>query len=211
MFFKFCEDRVNTVNSAAATALAPILIKFSHDQQQMRAVIKVIKNNFRNGEAATYKRRQLFVIMCEHVMNQAPEIFQEYFIHDFLSLVTDRVANVRICVARTLKNHFLQINGAFVSDNLVYQAIRVLRHDKDTDVINLVTEIQAFQDYDDTSSQASSASANTEMSVEQFGEILSKSRRSSHSTDGETQQMEEEIIKASGIAIIRAAEKKLAE
>jgi len=31
MFFKFCEDRVNTVNSAAATALAPILIKFQND------------------------------------------------------------------------------------------------------------------------------------------------------------------------------------
>jgi hypothetical protein len=28
MFFKFCDDRVNTVNSAAATALAPILLKF---------------------------------------------------------------------------------------------------------------------------------------------------------------------------------------
>lgn len=114
-------------------------------------------------------------------------------------------------MARTLRNHFMTINGAFVSDTLVNHAIRVLRHDKDTDVINLVTEIQAFQDFDDSSSQASSASANTEMSVEQFGEILSKSRRSSHSTDGETSQMEEEIIKASGIAIIRAAEKKLAE
>jgi len=41
--------------------------------------------------------------------------------------------------------------------------------------------------------------------------MLSKSRRSSYSTDGETSQMEEEIIKASGIEIIRAAEKKLAE
>lgn len=31
MFFKFCEDRVATVSSAAATALAPILIKFADD------------------------------------------------------------------------------------------------------------------------------------------------------------------------------------
>jgi len=28
MFFKFCEDRVNTVSAAAATALAPLLLKF---------------------------------------------------------------------------------------------------------------------------------------------------------------------------------------
>ena len=31
MFFKFCEDRVATVSSAAATALAPILNKFAQD------------------------------------------------------------------------------------------------------------------------------------------------------------------------------------
>ena len=32
MFFKFCEDRVATVSSAAATALAPILNKFAEDR-----------------------------------------------------------------------------------------------------------------------------------------------------------------------------------
>ena len=31
MFFKFCEDRVARVNESAATALAPILIKFADD------------------------------------------------------------------------------------------------------------------------------------------------------------------------------------
>ena len=72
---------------------------------------------------------------------------------------------------------------------LVNHAIRVLRHDKDTDVMNLVTEIQAFQDFDDSSSQTSGTSVTTEMSVEQFGEMLSKSRRSSYSTDDETSQM----------------------
>lgn len=208
MFFKFCEDRVNTVNSAAATALAPILVKFKNDSQQMRAIIKIVKNNFRYGDVATFKRRQLFVIMCEHIMNQAPEIFQEYFINDFLSLVQDRVVNVRISVARTLRNHFKTIIGAFVSDTLVNHAIRVLRHDKDSEVVSFVTEIQSLQDFDDASSQASNASANTEMSTEVWMEALSKSHRNSSSTDGETTQMEEEIIKSSGIDLIRAAEKK---
>ena len=174
----------------------------------MRAIIKIVKNNFRYGDVATFKRRQLFVIMCEHIMNQAPEIFQEYFINDFLSLVQDRVVNVRIGVARTLRNHFKTIVGAFVSDTLVNHAIRVLKHDKDTEVVSFVTEIQSLQDFDDASSQASNASANTEMSTEVFMETLSKSHRNSSSTDGETTQMEEEIIKSSGIDLIRAAEKK---
>ena len=118
----------------------------------MRAIIKIVKNNFRYGDVATFKRRQLFVIMCEHIMNQAPEIFQEYFINDFLSLVQDRVVNVRIGVARTLRNHFKTIVGAFVSDTLVNHAIRVLKHDKDTEVVSFVTEIQSLQDFDDASS-----------------------------------------------------------
>jgi hypothetical protein len=41
----------------------------------MRAIIKIVKNNFRNGELATFKRRQLFVLMCEQVMNLTPDIF----------------------------------------------------------------------------------------------------------------------------------------
>ena len=39
MFFKFCDDRVVRVSSAAATALAPILIKFVNDPKQQKIVI----------------------------------------------------------------------------------------------------------------------------------------------------------------------------
>ena len=69
MFFKFCEDRVATVSGAAATALAPILNKFTGDTDQQKAIIKIVKNNFRYGEKASFKRRQLFITMCEEVMN----------------------------------------------------------------------------------------------------------------------------------------------
>ena len=34
MFFKFCEDKVHRVCEPAATALAPILIKFSEERDQ---------------------------------------------------------------------------------------------------------------------------------------------------------------------------------
>lgn len=144
-------------------------------------------------------------------MNQAPEIFHEHFIHDFLSLVSDKVPNVRISVARTLRNHFKTLNGAFVNDPLVTSALRMLKHDKEAEVRDLVQEIQSLHDFDDTSSNLSGASGNTAEFTEAFNESLAKSQRSSVSTDGETNQMEEEIIKASGINILRAAEKKAAE
>ena len=102
MFFKFCDDRVVRVSTAAATALAPILIKFVKDPQQQKSVIHIVKNNFFRGPKATFKRRQLFVIMCAEVMNLSKEIFEEHFKHDMLSLASDRVPNVRIFVSRAL-------------------------------------------------------------------------------------------------------------
>lgn len=69
MFFKFCEDKVCRVAEPAATALAAILNKFADEREQQKAIIRIVKNNFRSGEKASYKRRQLFIIMCEEVMN----------------------------------------------------------------------------------------------------------------------------------------------
>ena len=57
--------------------------------------------------------------MSEEVMNQAKDLFDQYFKHDMLSLAADRVINVRIAVARALKNHFRTINCTFMHDPLV--------------------------------------------------------------------------------------------
>jgi hypothetical protein len=73
-----------------------------------------------------YKRRQLFVIMANEVMNLSKELFDEYFKNDFLSLVGDRVINVRIVLSRSLAEHFRQI-GNFTFDPLVNHAVRLLK------------------------------------------------------------------------------------
>lgn len=82
--------------------------------------------------------------MCEEVMNQAKELFDEYFKHDFLSLAADRVVNVRLSLARALKNHFRTINCTFMHDKLVNQAVRVLLNDRSEDVVYLVQDIVQF-------------------------------------------------------------------
>ena len=74
-------------------------------------------------------------------MNQAKDLFDQYFKHDMLSLAADRVVNVRIAVARALKNHFRTINCTFMHDPLVNQAVKVLLTDKSQDVLDLVQDI----------------------------------------------------------------------
>jgi len=61
-------------------------------------------------------------------MMQKKEIFEKYFKHDFLLLTNDRVINVRICMAKTLRHHFLkEISGEFVFDADCNNAVRVLK------------------------------------------------------------------------------------
>ena len=179
MFFKFCEDRVATVSQAASSALAPILIKFSEDGDQQKAIIKIVKNNFRFGEKAVYKRRQLYITMCEEVMTSARELFDEYFKHDMLSLAGDKVINVRLALARALKNHFRNINATFMHDPLVNQTVKVLLHDPSQDVIDLVQDIVQFQDDDSSSSRNSSQSFDRDSTLETFMDTINRSRRSS--------------------------------
>ena len=82
--------------------------------------------------------------MCEEVMNQAKDLFDEYFKHDMLSLAADRVINVRLSLARALKNHFRTINCTFMHDPLVNQAVKVLLNDRSADVVDLVQDIVQF-------------------------------------------------------------------
>jgi hypothetical protein len=64
--------------------------------------------------------------MANEVMNLSKELFDEYFKNDFLSLIGDRVINVRIVLSRCLASHFRQI-GSFTFDPLVNHTIRLLK------------------------------------------------------------------------------------
>lgn len=75
------------------------------------------------------------------------ELFEKYFKYELLSMVGDRVPNVRMCLSRALGAHFhisIQNQGAFVFDEDVNEAVRILKKDKSTDVREPVANIQTF-------------------------------------------------------------------
>jgi hypothetical protein len=114
MFFRFCHDHVADVSREASESLASIIEKFADDPQKQAAIIKVVKKNFR--DITTYKKRQLYAIMCKNVMMNK-EIFDKYFKKDFISLIKDKVAVVRVQLAETINHHFLiELNGTYVDD-----------------------------------------------------------------------------------------------
>ena len=132
MFFKFCSDNVVRVAYSCCPALASIIAKFNDDDIKQSTIVRVIKTKYL--KAKTYKKRQLFAMMMINIM-QKKEIFEKHFKLDFLNMVNDRVPNVRICVAKTLRHHFVkEISGEFVYDTEVMGAVRVLKLDTCEDV-----------------------------------------------------------------------------
>jgi hypothetical protein len=68
--------------------------------------------------------------MCAGNMMMNKDLFEKYFKIDFLSLVNDRVPNVRILMAKVLRYHLLkEINGCFIYDSEVNEAVAVLKLD----------------------------------------------------------------------------------
>lgn len=84
---------MSQVGQAACPALADILEKFNDDEIKQAGIVRVVRNRY--FKAKTFKKRQLYVLMCKNMMNKK-DLFEKYFKLDFLSLVSDRVPNVRI-------------------------------------------------------------------------------------------------------------------
>jgi len=142
MFFKFCNETVVQVSAGASTSLVYILEKFVDNPQKLESIVHVVKKTF--FEATTFKKRQIFIMMCGEAMNKK-ELFEKYFKHEMLSMVGDRVPNVRMCLSRVLRQHFLgHINGAFVFDQDVNDAVRLLKRDRSMDVKEHLADIQTF-------------------------------------------------------------------
>ena len=142
--------------------------------------------------------------MCESVMNHSKELFEEHFKSDMLSLVADKVPNVRLVLAQAMQSHFKKINSPFMYDLLTNKAVRVLQQDKVEDVRMLVAEIQIYTgaDFENSSESSKDSAAKEEVTVESFLQSLNgSSRTSSVSTDGETCQMEQDIMDKSGVLL----------
>lgn len=95
-----------------------------------------------------------FILICAHLYTQIPiEIFREKFLPKLVSLATDRVANVRISLAKLLRQYieigsfffsliytfisndfFFFQTGEFKNDEKVKNALEKLKNDKDRDV-----------------------------------------------------------------------------
>lgn len=74
--------------------------------------------------------------MCHGRLMQQKSLFEKHFKRDLLTLVADKVPNVRILLAQALRHHFVkEIQGCFVDDADFNEAVRVLKLDQCSEVL----------------------------------------------------------------------------
>ena len=171
MFFKFCSDLVVRVGLVASPALADILERFVEDEHKLNGIVRVVRKRY--FQSKTYKKRQLYVYMCKGKLMQNKEVFEKYFKHDFMTLVSDKVPNVRIAMAKVLRHHFMkEISGAFLDDQDINDTIRVLKQDPCDDVREILREVET-----QTSDEG------REVTLESFAQVLNETRMTSRSSE----------------------------
>jgi hypothetical protein len=181
MFFKFCSDNVAQVGIASCSAMAEIIEKFNDDEVKQAGIVRVVRSRY--FKSKTFKKRQLYIQMCQGPLMNKKELFEKYFKLDFLSLVNDRVSNVRIGIAKALRHHFLkEISGAMVFDPEVNDAVRILKQDSSEDVRFYVNDIETYKD-----------SEHKQVTMESFLQTLADIRLStSNRSDTDSMNSEDE-------------------
>ena len=120
--------------------------------------------------------------MCGGKMMQQKELFEKYFKLDFLLMANDRVSNVRICMAKVLRHHFLkEISGAFVFDQDMNDAVNILKLDKCEDVRTQVADIETYP-VNDT----------RQVTMESYLKNLEEQRASTNWSDSDSSYSEDE-------------------
>merc|ERR1719373_213455 len=133
--FQLCDDKMNDVRYEAIKSV-PSLVKFMKENgndQQYQDTLKKTRGLAKNR---TYARRQLYVELCRHALTVLDnETFEKELLPSLLQFTKDPVANVRLPLARIIKDEFAT-HEYFGQHALIRQAISQLRDDpEDVEVV----------------------------------------------------------------------------
>ena len=101
MYFSFCKDNCAVVRKYASKNFWKLLDNVQNDQQGKQIALL---NMMSFGKYKRYVLRQSYVLMLEGVLLNIPSCVDQEMISILKELAVDKVVNIRIAVARLLKN-----------------------------------------------------------------------------------------------------------
>lgn len=112
------------VRNPASKTFYQFVQSFKDDNPELvESTMNEIKTRF--YESDLFFKRQAFVNMCSGVMNHEKDIFEQHMKSAFCKLKMDKVANVRIVLAKVIKEH-LSTSGGFYFDSKINKTIAKL-------------------------------------------------------------------------------------
>ncbi|RKP34517.1 armadillo-type protein [Dimargaris cristalligena] len=98
----WARDQVAAVRAAAASAF-PVIFDMTKEDPGLQ--VQFFESIIQFRAATTFRARLFFIQICEALLTQQVDAtdFEQFFLPSLLALANDKVSNVRIAVARTLK------------------------------------------------------------------------------------------------------------
>ncbi|CAN0275795.1 unnamed protein product [Lampetra fluviatilis] len=158
--FQLCSDKVAEVRWISYKLVSEIVRKLSSSRDLLQLFLEQIISKFLAG--SKWNSRQTFAYICQAIAEEdclAWEDFGLLLLPRLLELVPDPVPNVRILLAKTLRQAVLEKDvPAGAALQAAEQAVLLLQSDADPDVRYFATNSVAphAKHYDDTRSSSSS-------------------------------------------------------
>ncbi|XP_075908228.1 serine/threonine-protein phosphatase 4 regulatory subunit 1 isoform X3 [Petromyzon marinus] len=157
--FQLCSDKVAEVRWISYKLVSEIVRKLSSSRDLLQLFLEQIISKFLAG--SKWNSRQTFAYICQAIAEEdclAWEDFGLLLLPRLLELVPDPVPNVRILLAKTLRQAVLEKDvPAGAALQAAEQAVLMLQSDADPDVRYFATNSVAHaKHYDDTRSSSSS-------------------------------------------------------
>eukprot|EP00760_Papus_ankaliazontas_P009641 PhM_4_TR14113/c0_g1_i1/m.42997/K15424/PPP4R1; serine/threonine-protein phosphatase 4 regulatory subunit 1 len=126
------EDSVADVRYSGFYAVGQVLKKLSEDESQLKDTLNIVTSL---ATKINYNNRLMFIYIAQQVVeNDNKKLFESEFLDRLLAIADDKVANVRMALARTVSGSMLHSES--MKNNAKVQLIKKkLFEDKDEDVV----------------------------------------------------------------------------
>eukprot|EP00744_Colponema_vietnamica_P002243 GILI01003566.1.p1 GENE.GILI01003566.1~~GILI01003566.1.p1 ORF type:complete len:751 (-),score=141.61 GILI01003566.1:76-2328(-) len=129
---KLCTDQVAEVRLMAYEGIPALIMRLGEAEREWQAL--VIAQITALATSATFKDRQIFIMMCESLVVDLPwALFQAKFLDHLIALHSDHVPNVRLVWSRIV-SRILPHSRLLYDNPLLKAALEKAQKDKDRDV-----------------------------------------------------------------------------
>jgi hypothetical protein len=134
----FCFDDISQVRFCSAKKNSKLILQLISGKEEYRDKTIIIIKSF--AQSINYKYRQLFVLMCKHLLGN--EIFEKNIAELLIDLAYDQVPNVKIVLAKFVYNLLRKEKYKNLEKNeTIKKIVKILKKDKNKEALSYMDKI----------------------------------------------------------------------